>query len=52
MGLEGFEPSTSPLSGVRSNQLSYRPAIVAGQSTLDRESQIISTAFNRQYIAA
>ena len=26
MGLNGFEPLTSPLSGVRSNQLSYRPA--------------------------
>ena len=26
MGLGGFEPPTSPLSGVRSNQLSYRPS--------------------------
>ena len=26
MGLAGVEPATSPLSGVRSNQLSYRPA--------------------------
>ena len=25
VGLNGFEPATSPLSGVRSNQLSYRP---------------------------
>ena len=25
VGLNGFEPTTSPLSGVRSNQLSYRP---------------------------
>jgi hypothetical protein len=26
VGQEGFEPSTSPLSGVRSNQLSYWPS--------------------------
>jgi hypothetical protein len=25
VGLNGFEPTTSPLSGVRSNHLSYRP---------------------------
>ena len=28
VGLGGFEPPTSPLSGVRSNQLSYRPNLV------------------------
>ena len=28
MGLGGFEPPTSPLSGVRSDQLSYRPVAV------------------------
>ena len=28
VGLGGFEPPTSPLSGVRSNQLSYRPKAV------------------------
>ena len=27
VGLGGFEPPTSPLSGVRSNQLSYRPPL-------------------------
>ncbi len=26
MGLAGLEPATSPLSGVRSSQLSYKPA--------------------------
>ena len=27
VGLAGVEPATSPLSGVRSNQLSYRPGV-------------------------
>jgi hypothetical protein len=27
VGLGGFEPPTSPLSGVRSDQLSYRPGL-------------------------
>ena len=30
MGLAGVEPATSPLSGVRSNQLSYRPKLYVG----------------------
>ena len=29
VGLGGFEPPTSPLSGVRSNQLSYRPILAS-----------------------
>ena len=29
VGLGGFEPPTSPLSGVRSNQLSYRPKVMS-----------------------
>jgi hypothetical protein len=28
VGLGGFEPPTSPLSGVRSDQLSYRPGVI------------------------
>jgi hypothetical protein len=31
VGLGGLEPPTSPLSGVRSNHLSYRPALPQGQ---------------------
>ena len=34
MGLSGLEPPTSPLSGVRSNQLSYRPLIKEYQPLL------------------
>ena len=39
VGLGGFEPPTSPLSGVRSNQLSYGPAPnkLARESRLRRE---------------
>jgi hypothetical protein len=29
VGLGGLEPPTSPLSGVRSNQLSYRPRLIS-----------------------
>ena len=32
VGLGGFEPPTSPLSGVRSNQLSYRPGVTVCRS--------------------
>ena len=34
MGPRGFEPRTSPLSGVRSDQLSYEPAARARENTL------------------
>ena len=36
VGLGGLEPPTSPLSGVRSNQLSYRPELVSFDSRLDQ----------------
>jgi hypothetical protein len=35
VGLGGLEPPTSPLSGVRSSHLSYRPNVLAG-NTLTR----------------
>ena len=42
MGLSGLEPPTSRLSGVRSNQLSYRPTIekVIGAGDGDRTHDI------------
>ena len=32
VGLGGLEPPTSPLSGVRSSHLSYRPNVLAGNT--------------------
>ncbi len=47
VGLGGFEPPTSPLSGVRSNQLSYRPNLTA--LSLDSSVAVIhSTADQKQ----
>ena len=40
MGLNGLEPSTSRLSGVRSNQLSYRPIIKFGAGDGNRTHDI------------
>ena len=36
VGLNGLEPSTSRLSGVRSNQLSYRPINRSFKTELDK----------------
>jgi hypothetical protein len=38
VGLNGLEPSTSRLSGVRSNQLSYRPI----SNTIHLENKVLS----------
>ena len=48
VGLGGFEPPTSPLSGVRSNQLSYRPALVPkGSSNLcERSRETVDCSFS------
>ena len=51
MGLGGFEPSTSPLSGVRSNQLSYRPinqTIYVGRLILKQGKKIIKEVIQPQ----
>ena len=44
VGLNGLEPSTSRLSGVRSNQLSYRPLfrLLAFHQNLFRETNLVS----------
>ena len=40
VGLGGFEPPTSPLSGVRSNQLSYRPRVLLiSYALIDAETE-------------
>ena len=38
VGLSGLEPPTSPLSGVRSNHLSYKPAGVLRSSLISSDN--------------
>ena len=52
VGLSGLEPPTSRLSGVRSNQLSYRPVIFKlgkeheAPSKLNKTTSVIITYFS------
>ena len=50
MGLDRFELSTSRLSGVRSNQLSYRPARLAVHSYKDPPPDPEKIRMNRRLI--
>ena len=43
VGLGGLEPPTSPLSGVRSNRLSYRPALGCDLQVIGGGSQFGQT---------
>ncbi len=42
MGLGRVELPTSPLSGVRSNQLSYRPVLETGGAGRDRTGDLLN----------
>ena len=44
MGLSGLEPPTSRLSGVRSNQLSYKPFLIGGHLLSHTVSGIVPSA--------
>ncbi len=44
VGLNGLEPSTSRLSGVRSNQLSYRPIYFTGAVGIEPTLEVLETS--------
>ena len=50
VGLGGFEPPTSPLSGVRSNQLSYRPNVCNRHVTCVGTPSTVLMAFVKEVI--
>ena len=51
VGLGGFEPPTSPLSGVRSNQLSYRPNHWSSWRLSQRLARLLNEPSLRAYHA-
>ena len=48
MGLDGLEPSASPLSGVRSNHLSYRPERVQPPHAAERTRAVENVSIVRE----
>ena len=48
MGLSGLEPPTSRLSGVRSNQLSYKPILKSFDFSGDEEIRTLDPLLARQ----
>ena len=51
MGLSGLEPPTSRLSGVRSNQLSYKPILKSFDFSGDEEIRTLDPLLARQVLS-
>ena len=51
MGLSGLEPPTSRLSGVRSNQLSYKPTLKSFDFSGGEEIRTLDPLLARQVLS-
>ena len=51
VGLSGLEPPTSRLSGVRSNQLSYKPILKSFDLSGDEEIRTLDPLLARQVLS-
>ena len=51
VGLSGLEPPTSRLSGVRSNQLSYKPILKSSDFSGDEEIRTLDPLLARQVLS-
>ena len=49
VGLNGLEPTTSPLSGVRSNHLSYRPVFIECLNIIPTTYILVNNFFKKFY---